>query len=49
MSEDTNTIIVEENKPITKNPDRIAWGNKLAKMSKDLKEKKKTDNIEELN
>ena len=39
MSEETNNIIVEANKPITKNPGRVAWGTKLAKMSKDLKEK----------
>ena len=39
MSEETNNIIVEANKPSTKNPGRVAWGKKLAKMSKDLKEK----------
>ena len=48
MSEETNNIIVEENKPITKNPGRVAWGKKLAKMSKDLKDKKKAGNTEEI-
>ena len=48
MSEETNNIIAEENKPITKNPGRVAWGKKLAKMSKDLKKKQKTGNTEEI-
>ena len=41
MSEETNNIIIEPNKAITKNPGRVAWGKNLAKMSKDLKEKRK--------
>ena len=40
MLEETNNIIVEAKKPITKNRGRVAWGKKLAKISKDLKEKK---------
>ena len=44
MSEETNNIIVEENKY----PGRVAWGKKLAKMSKDLKDKKKAGNTEEI-
>jgi hypothetical protein len=38
----------EENKPITKNPVRVAWGKQLAKMSKELKEKKKKGDNEEI-
>ena len=48
MSEETNNIIVEKNKLITKNPGRVAWSKKVAKMSKDLKEKKKAGNAEEI-
>lgn len=43
MSEENN-----ENKVITKNAGRVAWGKKLAKMSKELKEKKKLDNKDEI-
>jgi butyrate kinase len=37
-----------ENKLITKNAGRVAWGKKLAKISKELKEKKKLGNKEEI-
>ena len=47
MSEKNNNIIIEENKSTPKNPGRVAWGRKLAKMSKELKEKK-AGNTEEL-
>ena len=49
MLEETNNNIIKENKSITKNPGRIAWGRKLFKMLKDLKEKEKADNTEEIN
>ena len=39
MSEENN--IIDENKSTPKNPGRVAWGRKLAKMSKELKQKKK--------
>ena len=48
MSEETHNILVEENKPITKNPGRVAWDKKLAKMSKELKDKMKAGNTEEI-
>ena len=48
MPKETNNIIVEKNKPITKIPGRVAWSKKLAKMSKDIKEKMKTGNTEEI-
>ena len=32
---------------LLKNPGRVTWGKKLAKMSKDLKNKKKTCSTEE--
>ena len=48
MSKENNNIIIEENKSTPKIPDRVAWGRNLAKMSKELKEKKKAGNREEL-
>ena len=48
MSEETNNNIIEESKSIPKNPGRVAWGKKLAKMSKELKEKKKAGSTEEI-
>lgn len=46
MSENNNNV--EESKTIIKNPGRVAWGKKLAKMSKELKEKKKAGKTEEI-
>ena len=48
MSEEHNNIIIKENKSTLKNPGRVAWGRELAKMSKELKEKKKAGNTEEI-
>ena len=47
MSEENNNIIIEANKLTPKNPGRVAYGRKLATMSKELKEKK-AGNTEEL-